>query len=73
MKKSFKTTIVREQSLCFIPVPFDPKLVFGKVRAPVVVTLNGYSYRSTIASMGNGPCVEAIAGPRDWRAVRLCA
>ncbi len=40
-----------------IPVPFDPKAVFGKVRAPVVVTLNGYSYRSTIAAMGGPPFV----------------
>src|SRR4029453_10113358 len=55
MKKTFRTTIVRDGSMCFIPVPFDPKPVFGKIRAPVVVTLNGHSYRSTIASMGNGP------------------
>lgn len=40
--------------MCAIPVPFDPKQIFGKVRAPVRVTLNGYSYRSTIAAMG-GP------------------
>lgn len=38
--------------MSFIPVPFDPASVFGKVRAPVRVTLNGYTYRSTIASMG---------------------
>jgi hypothetical protein len=37
--------------MCFIPVPFDPKATFGKVRAPVVVTLGGHSYRSTIFSM----------------------
>src|SRR5262245_15147436 len=54
MKKTFKTTIFREGSICFIPVPFDPRPVFGKVRAPVKVLLNGYTYRSTIASMGNG-------------------
>jgi hypothetical protein len=52
-KKTFKTTLSDDGSA--IPVPFDPKLVFGKVRAPVKVTLNGYSYRSTIASMGEGP------------------
>jgi len=40
-----------------IPVLFDPKAVFGKVRAPVVVTLNGYLYRSTIAAMGGPPFV----------------
>jgi hypothetical protein len=45
-------TIYREGSMCFIPVNFDPKAVFGKIRAPVKVTLNGYTYRSTIASMG---------------------
>lgn len=43
--------------MCFIPIPFDPKTVFGKVRVPVRVTLNGYTYASTIASMGNGPCL----------------
>ena len=45
-------TIYREGSICFIPVNFDPKALFGKIRAPVKVTLNGYTYRSTIASMG---------------------
>ena len=36
--KTFKATIVREGSTCFIPLTFDPKSVFGKVRAPVRVT-----------------------------------
>ena len=52
--KSFRTTIVRDGAACFIPLTFDPRAVFGKVRAPVKVTLNGYTYRSTIASMGKG-------------------
>ena len=52
--KTYKTEIVREGSMCYIPVPFDPKPVFGKVRAPVTVTVNGYTYRSTIAPMGEG-------------------
>lgn len=38
-------------AMCFIPVPFDPKAVFGKMRASVKVTLNGHTYRSTIFSM----------------------
>ncbi len=65
MKKTFRTTVVREGSMCFIPVPFDPKPVFGKVRAPVKVTLNGYTYRSTIASMGNGPCLPLRRSNRE--------
>jgi len=35
-----------------IELPFDPKAVFGRVRTPVKVTLNGYTYPSTIFSMG---------------------
>jgi uncharacterized protein (DUF1697 family) len=51
-RKSYRTSIIRDGSMCCIPVTFDPRAVFGKVRAPVKVTLNGYSFRSTIASMG---------------------
>jgi hypothetical protein len=65
MKKTFETTVYREGSLCFIPVPFDPRPLFGKLRAPVKVTLNGYTYRSTIASMGNGPCVPLRKSHRE--------
>src|SRR5262245_12542843 len=56
MKKTYRTKLLRDGMMCAIPVPFDPKAVFGKVRAPVTVTLNGYTYRSTIASMG-GECL----------------
>ncbi len=63
--KTFTTTIVREGSTCFIPLTFDPKSVFGKVRAPVKVTLNGYTYRSTIASMGGPPCVPLRRSNRE--------
>ena len=65
MEKTFRTTIVRDGSICFIPVPFDPRPVFGKIRAPVNVTLNGYTYRSTIASMGNGPCIPLRRSHRE--------
>src|SRR5688572_16363604 len=65
VKKTFEATIVRDGPTCFIPVPFDPKPIFGKVRAPVKVTLNGYTYRSTIASMGNGPCLPLRKSNRE--------
>ena len=65
MKKTIKTTVVRDGSSCFIPVTFDPRAVFGKVRAPVKVTLNGYTFRSTIASMGNGPCLPLRRSNRE--------
>lgn len=55
--KTFKATIVRNEGMCYIPLTFDPKAVFGKIRAPVTVTLNGYTFRSTIAAMGGPPCI----------------
>ena len=63
--KTFKTTIVREGSMCAIPLTFDPETVFGKVRAPVRVTLNGYTYRSTIAAMGGPPCIPLRKSHRE--------
>ena len=65
MKKTFQATIARDGAACFIPVPFDPRPVFGKTRAPVKVTLNGYTYRSTIASMGDGPCLPLRTSHRE--------
>lgn len=51
-EKKIRVKIGRQETACFIPVAFDPKPIFGKVRAPVKVTLNGYHFRSTIAAMG---------------------
>jgi hypothetical protein len=51
--------------MCFVPLTFDPKTVFGKIRAPVKVTLNGYTYRSTIAAMGGPPCVPLRRSNRE--------
>jgi TfoX/Sxy family transcriptional regulator of competence genes len=67
-KAKARTVMVRlqrEGAMTSIPVPFDPKAVFGKVRAPVKVTLNGYSYRSTIFSMGNGVFIPLRASHRQ--------
>jgi hypothetical protein len=63
--KTFTTTIVKDGSLCLIRVPFDPKTVFGKLHAPVKVTLNGHTYRSTIAAMGSSPCIPLRKSNRD--------
>lgn len=62
---TFTVTIVRNGPACFIPLPFDPKAVFGKVRAPVKVTLNGFTYRSTIAAMGGPPCIPLRKSNRE--------
>ena len=64
-KLKFTTRLVKEGPICFIPVPFDPREAFGKVRAPVTVTVNGYTYRSTIAAMGGPPCVPLRRSNRE--------
>ncbi|HEY4214116.1 MAG TPA: YdeI/OmpD-associated family protein [Steroidobacteraceae bacterium] len=63
--KVFKTTLVYDPPACFIPLNFDVKRVFGKLRVPVKVTLNGYTYRSTIASMGSGPVIPLRKSNRE--------
>jgi hypothetical protein len=61
--------IYRDGAICFIPVPFDPKAVFGRVRAPVKVTLNGYTYRSVTRRFDLPECFAQalflIEGPDD--------
>lgn len=50
--RTITVELYRDGPMCFIPVPFDPKAAFGRIRAPVKVTVNGYTYRSTISAMG---------------------
>ncbi len=54
MSKRFTGVIVSDDhtSACGIKLPFDPKPIFGKVRAPVRVTIRGHTFRTTIAAMG---------------------
>ena len=63
--RTFQATVLRDGPMCVIPLPFDPKAAFGKVRAPVVVTLNGYTYRSTIAAMGGPVCIPLRKSHRE--------
>lgn len=65
ISRTFRTTIISNGSMCAIPLSFDPKEVFGKVRVPVTVTLNGYTYRSTISSMGGPPCIPLRRSHRE--------
>jgi hypothetical protein len=64
--KTYKTTIFRDGSMCYIPVEFDPVAVFGKVRAPIKATVNGYTFPSTISPMGHdGPCIPFRRSNRE--------
>src|SRR5919197_4689456 len=48
----FEGVLEREGSGTFVVVPVDVPAVFGRVRAPVVVTINGHTWRSTLARYG---------------------
>ena len=61
----FKGTVKRHGGPGFIELPFDPREVFGKVRAPVKVTVNGYTFRTTIAAMGGPPCIGIRTSHRE--------
>ncbi len=54
IRKRFCASLDTEagSTFTYVEVPFDVKAVFGKGRPPVRVTLNGYQYRSTLASYG---------------------
>jgi hypothetical protein len=48
----FEAVVGVEGTGTFIPVPVDVRAVFGRVRAPVVVTVDGHAYRSTVMRYG---------------------
>ena len=67
--KTVEVSIINDGSMCAIPVPFDPKAIFGKVRAPVKVTVNGFSFRSTIARMDGQTFIPLRKSNREAAAV----
>jgi hypothetical protein len=53
---SFKATLNRPEAqgtATFLEVPLDVPAIFGRARPPVWVTINGHTYRSTIAVYGS--------------------
>ena len=61
----FKGIVKRAGPAGYVELPFDPKEAFGKVRAPVKVTVNGYTFRTTIAAMGGPPCIGMRTSYRE--------
>jgi len=55
MRREFEVTLRGDDSgkmdIAFIELPFDTREVWGKARVPVKVTVNGYTWRSTVANM----------------------
>jgi hypothetical protein len=68
------TTTVRPDpdgsTMTALGVPFDPKTVFGKARAPVIVAVGQHTFRSTICNMGDGHFIPLRASNREPAGVR---
>lgn len=52
-QKTFTATLTQDpdSAACGIALPFNPKDLFGKARAPVTATINGHTWRTTTAPM----------------------
>jgi hypothetical protein len=48
----FEATIEEHGSGHLVEIPFDVKATSGKARAPVIATINGHAFRSTVAVYG---------------------
>jgi hypothetical protein len=53
-------------TMTFVAVPEKAMREFGgRRRVPVVATINGYAYRTTICDMGSGPCIGVRRSVRE--------
>jgi hypothetical protein len=67
---TYRTRLVLNGNNVGIVVPEGVVLGFGRgKRPPVVVTLNGYTYRSTVAPMGGQYLIPLAAAHRDQAGV----
>lgn len=64
-KQTFSTTLFRDDSMCYVEIPFDPQAVFGKIRAPVLVHLPNHTFPSTLYPTGGMICVPVRKSNRE--------
>jgi hypothetical protein len=72
-RKAFKATLETEGPGFFIRLPFDVKKIFGKARPAVKVSLDGYTYRSTVAVYGGESLVPVRRAHREAAGVEAGA
>lgn len=74
MRKQFSLTLrgdaARENATASFILPFDTREVWGKARVPVKVTINGYSWRSTVANRGGQQYIVVNATARRIAGVK---
>ncbi len=62
---TFTVALLSDGAMSSIPIDCDVRAVFGKARPPVVVAINGYSYRSTIMTMAGVTFVPLRTSNRE--------
>lgn len=67
---SFDWLVPEGDGMAAIPIAFDQRAVFGRARPPVIVALDGYSYRSTIAIMDGRTFIPLRRGHREAARLR---
>ena len=74
MRKQFRTKLNGDESRtdasAYITLPFDSRDVWGKAKVPVKVTINGYTWRSTVGNRGGKQYIVVNAEARRSAGVR---
>jgi Bacteriocin-protection, YdeI or OmpD-Associated/Domain of unknown function (DUF1905) len=69
MPERFEAVVGSEATGTFVEVPLDVPAIFGRVRAPVRVTINGWTWRSTVMRYGEKYYLPVNARNREGAAV----
>src|SRR5215472_16006377 len=74
MRKEFKAKLTGDESRkaasAAFTLPFDTRDVWGKAQVPVKVTINGYTWRSTVGNRGGIQYIVVIAEARRGASVK---
>jgi Bacteriocin-protection, YdeI or OmpD-Associated/Domain of unknown function (DUF1905) len=65
MERSDGRMVVNDAGGTATHVPFDPRQLFGRVRAPVLATINGHPYRTTLMRYGGVDYLGVNRAVRD--------
>ena len=74
MRKEFKANLSgdesRKDASAAFTLPFDTRDVWGKAKVPVKVTINGYTWRSTVGNRGGIQYIVVNAAARRGAGVK---
>lgn len=74
MRKEFSTKLngdeARDNATASFTLPFDTRAVWGKAKVPVKVTINGYTWRSTVGNRGGIQYIVVNAAARRGARVK---